>query len=383
MRTGRAIGHSGWLNSNGEGATAAAMRIPLKNPKPDFDEFVRVIRGEKAPAKVHLAELALDQEVIQAIVEDLFGERWVPSSDATREPNVRQRVGFFHRLGYDFFPTGPEFRNMPKFKERLAADTAGTSRATRSWVDERGGIIKNWADFERINWEAITPDLAPVELAAKHLPDGMKMAVCTCLFETLLERFFGYEDLFILSVEDPELVAKVFDTWGRIVYDAYAACVECPQVGAIFHADDLGYRTATMLSPGFLRENVFPWFARYATLAHARGLTFWLHSCGNPFEIMDDLIDDVRIDAFHSFQDAIIPVADFLARYGDRIAALGGIDMDNLARMSEPDLRAYVRRTIEACMPGRFAIGAGNSVANYVPVRNYLAMLDEAAKYRA
>lgn len=29
-------------------------------------------------------------------------------------------------------------------------------------------------------------------------------------------------------------------------------------------------------------------------------------------------------------------------------------------------------------MPGgRYALGSGNSVANYVPVQNYLAMLDE------
>ena len=36
------------------------------------------------------------------------------------------------------------------------------------------------------------------------------------------------------------------------------------------------------------------------------------------------------------------------------------------------------RRILEACMPGGgYALGSGNSVANYVKVENFLAMLDE------
>jgi len=32
-------------------------------------------------------------------------------------------------------------------------------------------------------------------------------------------------------------------------------------------------------------------------------------------------------------------------------------------------------------MPKRFALGSGNTVANYIPARNYLAMLDEARQW--
>jgi uroporphyrinogen decarboxylase len=47
---------------------------------------------------------------------------------------------------------------------------------------------------------------------------------------------------------------------------------------------------------------------------------------------------------------------------------------------AEPEvLRRYVRDLIDTCAPaGRFAVGAGNSIANYVPLENYLTMLDEA-----
>ena len=41
-------------------------------------------------------------------------------------------------------------------------------------------------------------------------------------------------------------------------------------------------------------------------------------------------------------------------------------------------MRAYTRRCLEECAPGGgYALGSGNTIANYVPARNYLAMLAE------
>ena len=96
---------------------------------------------------------------------------------------------------------------------------------------------------------------------------------------------------------------------------------------------------------------------------------------------MDDLIDWVGIDAKHSFEDVIMPAAEAKRRYGDRIAILGGVDVDYLSRHSVDEVRAYTRKVIEECAPGGgWALGTGNSVPNYVPVENYLAMLDEGRK---
>ena len=70
--------------------------------------------------------------------------------------------------------------------------------------------------------------------------------------------------------------------------------------------------------------------------------------------------------------------------YGRRIALLGGIDLDFLCRADEKAVRQRVRRTLEACMPGGgYCLGTGNSVANYVPLENYLAMLDEGRRWKA
>jgi uroporphyrinogen decarboxylase len=64
---------------------------------------------------------------------------------------------------------------------------------------------------------------------------------------------------------------------------------------------------------------------------------------------------------------------------------MGGFDMNKLCRSSEKDVRKHTRMLIERCAPGGgWALGTGNSVANYVPVKNFLAMVEEghlAGKY--
>ena len=68
--------------------------------------------------------------------------------------------------------------------------------------------------------------------------------------------------------------------------------------------------------------------------------------------------------------------------WGVSIALLGGLDVDFLCRASPAAVRARVRATLDACQPGGgYCLGTGNSVANYVPLENYLAMLDEGRRY--
>lgn len=54
-----------------------------------------------------------------------------------------------------------------------------------------------------------------------------------------------------------------------------------------------------------------------------------------------------------------------------------------LCRLNEESLRKYIREILDKCMvDGKYALGSGNSIANYVPVKNYLIMLEEGLKWR-
>jgi uroporphyrinogen decarboxylase len=98
---------------------------------------------------------------------------------------------------------------------------------------------------------------------------------------------------------------------------------------------------------------------------------------------MDDLIDEVGIDAKHSYEDIIMPVTEAKALYGRRIAILGGFDVDRLCRSTEPEIRDYVDLLIDRVgQDGGYALGSGNSIADYVPLDHYLTMLEQGWKRR-
>ena len=135
-----------------------------------------------------------------------------------------------------------------------------------------------------------------------------------------------------MTIDDPELLQMIFDKVGAALVRLVERMSERPFVGAIQMGDDMGFKTATMISPKALRQYVFPWQKKAVEAAHKHGKPFILHSCGNLAKIMDDLIAN-GIDAKHSFEDEIMPVAQAKKRWGDKIAILGGLDMDFLCRV--------------------------------------------------
>jgi uroporphyrinogen decarboxylase len=97
---------------------------------------------------------------------------------------------------------------------------------------------------------------------------------------------------------------------------------------------------------------------------------------------MHELVDDVKIDAKHSFEDQIQPVEEFAAQWGRQVAAIGGVDVDLLARADETAIARRTQQILESCAPrGGYAAGSGNSIPNYIPVDHYLAMVETIHRY--
>lgn len=96
----------------------------------------------------------------------------------------------------------------------------------------------------------------------------------------------------------------------------------------------------------------------------------------------NDLIDYVGIDAKEFFEDSSYPVTEYKKKSSHRIAILGCIDIDKLTRAPVDEFRLYVKDRIRECaLGGGYALGCGNTVANYVKLENYLAMLEIGRKY--
>ena len=141
--------------------------------------------------------------------------------------------------------------------------------------------------------------------------------------------------------------------------------------------DDWGFNTQTFLPPDAMRKYVFPWHRKIVRAAHDAGIPAALHSCGNPFEILDDVIYDMKFDARHSYEDKIMPVEQFYTLYHDKLAILGGMDFDFVTRGTPEQIRERSKNMLNIAKTG-YALGTGNSHADAIPDENFFAMLKSA-----
>jgi uroporphyrinogen decarboxylase len=219
----------------------------------------------------------------------------------------------------------------------------------------------------------------------RNLPDGMCIigSAGFAHFAEHLSWLMGYETLCLALFDQRDLVATIRDRLIGIYRVMLERILQFKRVKIIWGSDDMGFKTGPLISPSDLREFVLPGHKLMAQMSHVAGCPYLLHCCGDIHAIMPDLIDGVRIDAKHSFEDTIEDVIVAKQRYGNRIALLGGLDMDFLCRSDKAQIRQRVRRTLEQCLPGGgYCLGTGNSVANYVPLDHYLAMLDEGNRFK-
>ncbi|MGI6368889.1 MAG: uroporphyrinogen decarboxylase family protein [Anaerolineae bacterium] len=360
------------------------MATPFSMPfEPNWRGFIDCITTTHKPDRVYNIELFLDAEVNDWVAREFDLLKGLDEDDPSFPLAKAMRIQRF--LGYDYVVCGVD-DNMIDFTHVLADDTADLSRSGgRAYMEEHKGPITTWAEFDAFPWpDADKMTFRAMEWYHEHLPEGMCIiGGQTGHFCEWLTWLMGYESLCYALYDQRDLVQAIYD---RLLsyFDAITQkIVAWDRVHAVWGSDDMGFISGTLISPNDMRAFVLPGHKRCAEISHAAGKPYLLHSCGNLREIMPDLLDDVRIDGKHSYEDVISPVTEVHAQYGDRMACLGGIDMDFICRADEAAVRARVRQTLEACQPtGRYCLGTGNTVANYVPVQNYLAMLDEGRRWR-
>ena len=117
-------------------------------------------------------------------------------------------------------------------------------------------------------------------------------------------------------------------------------------------------------------------------VAHSHGKPCILHSCGYFNDILEDVIEDMRYDGRHSYEDNIMPVEEAYELMNGRIAVLGGIDMNFLVSGTPEAIydraRAMLERTADRA---GYMLGSGNSIPEYVPHENYLALFQRSSRY--
>lgn len=351
---------------------------------PDVEEFIALMSREKRPSRVHHIELFLDSEIREVICERYGLDSELESNDPHYK--LKREIKIHQFLGYDVFRIEiihKDFFRMTFIDTQDTTDIGGQQRGEREWTEEHSGPIQSWEDFEKYAWPKVSDiDFGALEWLEKNLPENMGVYDLTAHIMEMITFLLGFETFAYKLVDDPDLIDALGRKVGEFYVDYTKALCDFSCVPLVWGSDDMGFKTGTLASPAFLREKVLPWHGECARVAHDRGRPYLLHNCGNLDAIMDDLIQDVGIDAKHSFEDAIMPVTEAYEKYGAQIGILGGIDVDFLCRSDELAIRKRVRETLDVCMRDTgYCLGTGNTVANYIPVENFLIMIDEGRRY--
>ena len=363
-----------------------------QNYRPDFLYFKHTIL-HKEPGPIPFGELFADFEMVG---NDL-NQNVIDYAKILEEPSgklslkdilgglryVDQSIKFCLHHGWDYvycFSPIP----FPGFSYLLGENTSQEvmDGRKRFWVNDQTGPIQSWDDFERYPWpENIRGINLLSRIMAKRVPNGMKVMVIPGGVFEWTSWLMGLTPFCFAVLDQPDLVDAIVEKVADIIYRVVEDILQEPQVGGIFMGDDLGFNSGTMISPEVLRKKFLPHTARIVDLTHQAERLFLFHSCGDMFAVMDDLIE-MGIDGKHSFEDKIKPVEAVYQQYSDRVAIIGGVDMGIMAAGTEEDVRKRTREILDVCgHAGHYVLGTGNSAANYIPLLNYQAMIDEGRRW--
>ena len=335
--------------------------------QPDFSNLLQVL-DRLRPDRPTLFEYYMNQTVYDDLTRGI-------SYDTSDElAPWKKLIDAFRLAGYDYTTL-----TLPGFTFPLGDRGHGAS----FYLNE-GFLIRDRTSFHAYPW----PDPGKArydlpDLLSGYLPAGMKFVVpqpVSILGGTI--NLLGYDNLCLMLTDDEALVKDIFNAVGERIMAYHLETVRHDSVGACLINDDWGFNQQTRLSPQHLRRYVFPWYRKIVKAIHAAGKPAILHSCGNLHEVMEDVIEDMQFDGKHSFQDLIQPVESFYEQYGDRIAVLGGIDVDFICRKPRQEVYERCRAMLLRGWRGGYALGTGNSVPEYMPKDQYYALLQAAEDLR-
>ena len=331
----------------------------LVHREPNFENILKILRHEK-PDRPTLFECFMNDR----LYANVLGRSKPTGNDLE---TLKYIVDAFAALGYDYaYTSGCIYSFNP---------VGNTKIQTRSLNENC--FIHDEESFENFPWP--TPkeyDYSVLEKIEPFLPSNMKLMLCGNygILENTID-LVGYENLCIMLFENPDLVQAIFDKIGSIYVEHYEIGAQYNSVGVIMSNDDWGFNMQTLLSPPDMRKYVFPWHKKIVEIAHKNGKPALLHSCGNLSSVMEDIICDMKYDGKHSYEDNILSVEECYARLGERIAILGGIDLNFLINSDLPDITRRALNLLEMSKEkSGYALGSGNSIPKYVPDENYFAM---------
>jgi len=244
---------------------------------------------------------------------------------------------------------------------------------------ELGDLAKYpWPKAENLNMAQI----ARYADEAKRLYEETECVVCAeHPFYGVMELgcwMCGFDEFLLKMALEPEFVHTFFDIvleYQKKVIKLYYGAVG-PYIHLTTSGDDFGTQKAPFISPAMFGELVAPYYKERIRLTkqYTRGY-FFHHTCGAVFDLLPALIG-AGVDIINPIQPGAAGMEPerLKAEYGNDIVFWGGIDTQNLLRLSSPDdVRREAARITEIMGTG-YVLAPAHNIQPDVPVENIAAV---------
>ena len=283
---------------------------------------------------------------------------------------------------------------------------------TRGWVDDHarrfdfkevpgddiefnyysGGVLKDFEDYENFYQQyPLDPDDPYRETnykVSKEIETMYKgklyfMPAIFGMMESTWEGF-GIEN-FSRMLARRKQIKKIFDDKGKFALELTKKVIDWGEDGAILMFDDYGYKKGLFMSPKSYREYVIPWLKRICDTAHKGGIKVLLHSCGDVYLILEDIIN-AGVDALHPIEpttaNSEYDIFKLKEKYGDKLCFVGNVSPQDLSDKTPDDIREYTKKLLKYVAPGGgFILSSGHSINPAIKLDNYLAMKETHEQY--
>lgn len=199
-------------------------------------------------------------------------------------------------------------------------------------------------------------------------------------FDMTHSRCVGTERLLMAMITDPDWCVDMFEQFLDLglalldrVWDAGYTfdCLSWP--------DDMGYKGTPFFSADMYRELLKPVHTRAVEWAHARGITAWLHSCGDIRPLLPDILD-TGIDCLNPLEvKAGMDPAAVKKEHGDRLVLHGGM---NVLHWDDPELlHAEIDRLLPTMMEGSgYIFGSDHSIPSSLSLEEFRRIVEHAKR---
>lgn len=256
---------------------------------------------------------------------------------------------------------------------------------------DAGGVLPDWKHLDEYIEKMPDPRLSqwldPIRDAARraHEQDRYLMFGWWGLYFERPWGLRGMTQILMDYYDHPQEIHRLHDALCRQYEGLIRLAAQELKPDGFWTSDDLGHQRQLMMKPEHFREFLKPYYQRIGRVCQETGMHFWLHSCGNNTDILEDLIE-AGVDVFHPVQKHTMDEKAVAATFGDRMTFLVGFDVQHVLQEGTPEeVRAEVRHLINTFdrPEGGLCMAAGNGIVSGTPFENIDAFLDETVQYGA